>query len=179
MDKEYTQLSKFISLILRHKPEIINIQLDEHGWCNIEELIEKINAHGKYISMDILEEIVSKDNKQRYTFNEDSTKIRANQGHSIDVDVEIKEEVPPEFLYHGTVERFIDSIKAMGLKKMQRQHVHLSAEMETAKVVAERRGSPRILRICSAKMYKDGYKFYKSKNNVWLTEAVPEEYIVF
>lgn len=178
MDK-MDKLSVFISLILRHKPETIGIQLDEHGWANVDELIDGINNTGRQIGLEILEEIVRTDNKQRYSFNEDKTLIRANQGHSIPVDVELKEEQPPEFLYHGTASRFLDSIMQNGLKPMSRLYVHLSTDVETAIKVGKRHGEPIVLKINSEAMYNDGTKFYLSENGVWLTKTVGKKYISF
>lgn len=126
------KLSVFISLVLRHKPEAAGIRLDEHGWANVEELLEGINNTGRQINMDILEEIVRTDSKQRYSFNSNKTLIRANQGHSVPVDVELEERQPPQYLYHGTAERFLDAIMAEGLKPMSRLYVHLSKDEETA-----------------------------------------------
>lgn len=170
------KLSVFISLVLRHKPDAAYITLDEHGWANVEELLNGINNTGRKIDMEILEEIVATDNKQRYSFNQDKTLIRANQGHSIPVDVELEEREPPEFLYHGTAARFLDSIMNEGLKPMSRLYVHLSKDTETALKVGKRHGDPVILEICSRDMYKDGYKFYLSENGVWLTEKVDVKY---
>lgn len=171
------KLSVFISLILRHKPEEIEIQLDEHGWANVEELIAGINNTGRKIDMDILEEIVRTDNKKRYSFNEDKTLIRANQGHSVPVDVELKECEPPQFLYHGTASRFINSIMQDGLKPMSRLYVHLSKDRETAIKVGKRHGEPVVLKIKSKEMHDDGYKFYLSENGVWLVKNVDIKYI--
>ncbi len=128
--------------------------------------------------MDILEEIVRTDNKQRYSFNEDKTLIRANQGHSIPVDVELEEKQPPQYLYHGTAERFLDSIMSDGLKPMSRLYVHLSQDKETAVKVGKRHGSPVVLKIKAEEMWKDGIKFYLSQNGVWLTKYVDNKYIV-
>lgn len=175
--EEFEKLSVFISLILRHKPEVIGISLDEHGWANVKELLLGINNSGRTIDMEILEEIVRTDKKQRYSFNGDKTLIRANQGHSIPVDVELEVQQPPQFLYHGTASRFIDSIKQEGLKSMSRLYVHLSSDIETAKIVGARHGSPVILKIDCSQMHKDGIKFYLSENGVWLTENVPKKYI--
>lgn len=175
MSKE--NLSKFISLILRHKPETIGIELDEHGWANIDQLIEGINNNGNYINMEILEEIVCTDNKQRYSFNEYKTLIRANQGHSIPVDVELKEQIPPDVLYHGTADRFLGSIVIEGLKPMSRLYVHLSDNVDTALNVGKRHGRPVVLIIDSKAMYNDGLKFYLSENGVWLTKKVEEKYL--
>ena len=170
--------SKFIALILRHKPETIGIALDEHGWANVQELIDGINASGKHhLDMDLLEEIVRTDEKQRYSFNEDHTLIRANQGHSIPVDVELKEAVPSEVLYHGTGEKFVSSIDEQGLIPKSRLYVHMSADKETAKTVGSRHGKPAIYVIDCKSMSDDGYKFYLSENRVWLTKAVPAKYL--
>ncbi|MBD5551556.1 MAG: RNA 2'-phosphotransferase [Lachnospiraceae bacterium] len=170
------KLSKFISLVLRHQPDAAHITLDEHGWANVEELLTGINETGRKIDMETLEGIVATDNKQRYSFNQDKTLIRANQGHSIPVDVELKEQEPPEFLYHGTATRFLDSIMNEGLKPMSRLYVHLSKDIETALKVGKRHGEPVILKIHSGVMYKDGYKFYLSENGVWLTKKVDAKY---
>lgn len=170
------KLSVFISLVLRHKPNAANIVLDEHGWANVEELLNGINETGRKIDMDILKKIVATDNKQRYSFNQDKTLIRANQGHSIPVDVELKEQEPPKFLYHGTVTRFLDAILNDGLKPMSRLYVHLSKDIETALKVGKRHGDPVVLKVCGGDMYKDGYKFYLSENGVWLTKKVDVKY---
>jgi len=168
----------FISLILRHKPEVIGISLDNHGWAKVDELIAGINATGKYrIDMPMLEEIVRTDNKQRYSFNEDKTKIRANQGHSIQVDVELKEVQPPEFLYHGTGEKYVESIRKEGLIPKSRLYVHLSKDMETAVNVGSRHGKPHIFKVHTGEMYQNGFVFYLSENGVWLTKTVPTEYL--
>lgn len=177
MSNKNDKLSVFISLILRHKPEAINIRLDEQGYANVEELIKGVNNSGRYLTMDTLEEIVRTDKKGRYSFNNDKTKIRANQGHSIKVDVELKEVIPPNVLYHGTADRFIDSILNNGIKKMNRLYVHLSDNIKTATQVGNRHGKVVILKINSERMTKDGYKFYLSENGVWLTDFVPNFYI--
>lgn len=168
--------SRFISLILRHNPSVIGIELDPHGWADVKELIKGINSKQKFTMKD-LEEIVRTDNKQRYSFNEDKTKIRANQGHSINVDVELEECKPPRTLYHGTGEKYVSSIRKGGLIKKSRQYVHLSDNIETAIKVGERHGSPVVFIIHSDEMWKDGYKFYRSKNGVWLTDHVPPKYL--
>lgn len=171
------KLSVFISLVLRHKPDAAGIILDEHGWANVKELLDGINDTGRKIDMEILEEIVKTDNKQRYSFNEDKTLIRANQGHSIPVDVELKKQEPPEFLYHGTADRFIKAIMKEGLKPMSRLYVHLSKDIETANKVGKRHGKPVILKVHSGQMYKDGIMFYLSENGVWLTKNVDVKYL--
>ena len=170
--------SKFISLILRHKPEMIGITLDEHGWADVRELIDGINqSEGHTLDMEILEEIVQTDEKQRYSFNEDHTLIRANQGHSIPVDVELEEKTPPEFLWHGTGEKYVQSIDSVGLIPKGRLYVHLSKDEDTALNVGKRHGKPIIYKILSGKMSKAGFRFYLSKNGVWLIKEVPVRYL--
>lgn len=168
--------SKFMSLILRHKPETIGISLDEHGWANVDELIAGISKTRNF-NMSILEEIVETDNKQRYSFNEDKTLIRANQGHSIPVDVELEETEPPEILWHGTGEKFVTSIEKQGLIPKSRLYVHLSKDRDTAVNVGKRHGKPVLFIVKSGHMCRDGYKFYLSKNGVWLTKNVPVKYL--
>lgn len=177
MAKDRTSLSRFISLILRHRPEAIGIALDEHGWANVPELIDGIKAAGNEFDMDILEEIVRTDDKQRYSFNEDKTLIRANQGHSIPVDVELPVTEPPEILWHGTGRKYEESIDAQGLIPKSRLYVHLSGDMETAEKVGVRHGKLLLYRVKSGQMQRDGYAFYRSVNGVWLTKAVPAAYL--
>ena len=174
----FTKLSKFIALILRHKPETIGITLDKNGWANVRELIDGINNSGKFtVDMPALEEIVRTDSKQRYKFNEDKTKIRASQGHSVNIDLELKPAFPPEILYHGTGEKFVNSINAEGLKHQNRQYVHLSKDVDTAVNVGKRHGKPFVYKVLSGEMQKDGYEFYLSENGVWLTKFVPLQYL--
>lgn len=170
------EISKFIALILRHKPETIGISLDEHGWANVTELIEGINRKQPFTMSD-LEEIVKTDNKQRYSFNEDKTLIRANQGHSVPVDVELPEKKPPEFLWHGTGEKYTESIDKIGLIPKSRLYVHLSGDLETAKIVGKRHGKLVVYKVKSGEMAKDGFIFYQSVNGVWLTKEVPVKYL--
>ncbi len=169
--------SKFLSLILRHNPGLISLELDENGWANVDELILRMNNHGKFMDFETLKNVVENNNKQRFTFNQDLTKIRANQGHSIPVDLELNEVEPVRDLYHGTVQDFMDAILKDGLKKMNRTHVHLSKDIDTAIIVAQRRGKPIVLQIDACQMHKDGYKFYLSKNEVWLTDHVLPKYL--
>ena len=173
---DYTETSKYISLILRHKPQVIGITLDEHGWANVDELIEGVSKTHP-LTKESLEQIVAEDNKQRYSFNEDRTLIRANQGHSIPVDVELPETVPPEILYHGTAEKFEADIDRMGLISKSRLYVHLSGDVDTAVNVGKRHGKPVIYEVSSGKMHRDGIVFYRSVNGVWLTKSVPVEYL--
>lgn len=171
------KLSIFISLILRHKPETIGIKLDDYGYADVNELIEKINNTGRNINIEILEQIVKEDNKQRYSFNDDRSKIRANQGHSINVNVELRELEPPKYLYHGTATRFLDNIKNEGIIKQSRLYAHLSRDIDIAVKVGKRHGTPVILKINTGKMYENGYKFYLSENNIWLCKYIPFEYV--
>lgn len=170
-----TGISRFLSLILRHKPEIAGVSLDEHGWANVDELIAGVGKT-RPLTMEILEEIVRTDEKRRYSFNEDKTLIRANQGHSIPVDVELEEVAPPETLYHGTGEKYVPSIEAKGLVPKSRLYVHLSSDYETAFKVGGRHGRPVVFRIQAMRMFRDGFKFYRSVNGVWLAKSVPAEY---
>ena len=169
-------ISKYMSLILRHKPEVIGITLDEHGWASVEELIAGIAKDNEF-NMDMLEEIVRTDEKQRYSFNEDKTLIRANQGHSIPVDVELEEKEPPEILWHGTGEKYVSSIDSEGLISKSRLYVHLSKDEETATKVGARHGKPIIYKVLAKQMHDDGYKFVLSVNGVWLTKKVPVKYL--
>ena len=171
-----TKISKFISLILRHKPEIIGITLDEHGWADVRQLIAGISPKFP-IDMQTLEKVVATDEKQRYAFNEDKTKIRANQGHSIPVDVELEEMEPPEILWHGTGERYVESIKSSGILPQSRLYVHLSADEQTALRVGMRHGTPFVFEVNAGQMHRDGYRFFVSKNGVWLAEAIPPQYL--
>ncbi len=173
---DLTRISKYMSLILRHKPEVIGIKLDAHGWADVDALLAGISRRYP-IDRDILEEIVRTDGKQRYSFNEDRTKIRANQGHSIQVDVELPVTEPPETLYHGTAERFAASIEAQGLLPRSRLYVHLSPDAETAEKVGRRHGKPVIYLVNAGQMRRDGYLFYLSVNGVWLTKEVPARYL--
>ena len=149
-----TDTSKFLSLVLRHKPDTIGISLDEHGWANVSELIESISKTRPF-DMEMLEKIVQTDNKQRYSFNEDKTLIRANQGHSIPVDVELEKKTPPEFLYHGTGEKSVASIDKEGLLSKSRLYVHLSKDTETAVKVGSRHGKPVVYRVTAGKMAEE------------------------
>lgn len=166
-----------MSLVLRHQPEAIGLQLDEHGWASVDELIQKINESGTKADLETIRLAVDTNDKKRFSFNEDQSMIRANQGHSIEVELNLKTAIPPDILYHGTATRFLESILKEGLTKQQRQHVHLSWQLETAKAVGARHGKPAILNIDAKAMQQDGFVFYLSDNNVWLVDAVPVQYI--
>lgn len=172
-----TSLGKFLSLILRHRPETIGITLDHAGWADVEELINGITRYGKKIDKKTLERIVLENDKQRYSFNEDKTKIRANQGHSISVELGLKKQTPPPILYHGTAISSLESIKKRGILKQSRQYVHLSKDEKTAISVGVRHGFPVVLVIDTQAMLADGFVFYLSDNGVWLCEQVPFKYI--
>ena len=171
------QLGRFLCLILRHHPEEAGITLDEHGWADVGALLVGVCNTGRWIDRETLERIVREDNKQRYTFNEDHSMIRANQGHSIQVDVELRKMQPPQYLYHGTAARFLPGIQAEGIKRMGRQYVHLPPDYQTAVAVGRRHGSPVVvLRIEAGAMAQNGIVFYRSKNGVWLCDYVSPEY---
>jgi putative RNA 2'-phosphotransferase len=171
--QDMTSKSKFLSLVLRHKPEMIGITLDHFGWADVKELIEKMN-----LDQATLDEIVKTDSKQRYAYNEDKTKIRASQGHSIYVDLGLKPIKPLAILYHGTAMKFADAIREQGIKAQKRQYVHLSKDIGTAKRVGGRHGDPFVFKIDADRMHKDGKKFFISANGVWLTEFVDKEYFI-
>lgn len=170
-------ISKYMCLILRHKPETIGITLDEHGWANVDELVDGIRKDNPGFDLDHLYEIVETDLKGRYSFNEDKTLIRCNQGHSIPVDVELEEAKPPKQLWHGTGEKYVSAIDEQGLLHKNRLYVHLSTNEETAIKVGKRHGKPVLYTVNAEEMYQDGYKFFLSKNGVWLTDRVPVKYL--
>ena len=176
--KKIQKTSRFISLILRHKPETIGISLDEHGWADVKDLIAGINrSEGHSLDMDLLEEIVRTDEKQRYSFNNNHSLIRANQGHSIPVDVELEEKTPPDILWHGTGEKYVSSIDTQGLIPKSRLFVHLSSDMETARKVGSRHGKPVIYEINCRRMTEDGHHFFLSSHYIWLVKGVPPQYL--
>jgi putative RNA 2'-phosphotransferase len=170
--------SKFMSLILRHDPSAAGVVLDANGWCAIAALLEGMAGKGHALTRDQLNTIVSSDNKQRYSISPDGLMIRANQGHSVQVDLGLVAKVPPAVLYHGTAERFAESIKTDGIKHMSRQHVHLSASTETAIKVGSRHGKPHVFSVDTVAMLAAGFEFYESENGVWLTGFVPTKYLL-
>jgi putative RNA 2'-phosphotransferase len=172
-------LSKFLSLVLRHKPETINLSLDENGWAMVDELIRQANSHNVPLTHDKLIGIVETNDKKRFIFSDDRQRIRANQGHSISIDLQLKEAEPPNLLFHGTALKNIDSIKAKGLLKGERHHVHLSTDIQTAKSVGSRYGKPGVIGINSRDMFLGSFKFFQSENGVWLTDHVPPQYLDF
>lgn len=177
MKTKQERLSIFLSLVLRHKPEAAFIQLDEHGWADVDALLQGIQQTGRAIDRESLEQIVATDAKGRYSFSEDHTLIRANQGHSVPVDVELTPTEPPTLLYHGTATRFLPSIRAQGLTRQSRLYVHLSSDVETARKVGARHGKSVVLTIPAKQMYDQGYPFFLSVNQVWLCHAVPATFL--
>ena len=173
-----TAISRYISLILRHKPEVIGITLNEHGWADVNALIQGIRETKEpAFSKELLDEIVRTDSKQRYAYNEDHTLIRASQGHSIPVDADLTQAMPPEILWHGTGEKYTASIEEIGLIPKSRLYVHLSKDMDTALAVGKRHGKPVVYQVAARRMAQAGYAFYLSANGVWLTKKVPVEFL--
>jgi putative RNA 2'-phosphotransferase len=179
MSDRLVRISKFLSLVLRHQPEKIGLNLSQSGWASVDRLIEASRRHGIEFTLEELQNTVASNDKRRFSLSEDGLWIRANQGHSIKVELGYAPTVPPEILYHGTAERFLTSIKQQGLVKAKRNHVHLSADVDTATKVGRRHGKPVVLRIEAGRMRQDGYIFYLSANGVWLTEGVPVRYLGF
>ncbi|MCA9174866.1 MAG: RNA 2'-phosphotransferase [Planctomycetales bacterium] len=179
MDKALVKASKFLSLLLRHQPDTVGLILDDQGWVDVDELLEKVNAAGRRWDLELLQQVVATNDKRRFRFSDDGKRIRANQGHSVDVDLQLEPAEPPELLFHGTAQRNLQSILRAGLDKRRRKHVHLSSDRMTAHKVGSRHGSPIVLAIASARMYADGLIFFLSDNQVWLTDSVPPEYISY
>jgi len=177
MDAQLSRISKFLSLVLRHQPEVIGLSLDEHGWVNVDELLRAASQHGRALSLETLRAVVDTNDKKRFAFSDDGTRIRASQGHSLDVDLALEPREPPEVLFHGTATRFLDAILAEGLSARSRRYVHLSSDAETATRVGARHGKPVVLRVAAGRMHRAGATFYLSANGVWLTEAVPASYV--
>lgn len=175
------KISRYLSLLLRHHSEAAGLTLDEHGWGESEALVEAVRRKFHLPSFDMadLERIAAEDKKGRYSFTDDHRLMRANQGHSIPVDLELTPQIPPEHLFHGTAEKSLDSIRRQGLLPMGRQYVHLSKDEVTARQVGSRHGKPVVLEIDCAAMRKDGIPFYLSANKVWLVDAVPPKYLIF
>ena len=178
MEKEIiVKYSKRLSKILRHHPERIGVKLDKNGWISVDELIEKFGMPP--LSMEILEIVVAENDKKRFAFNDDKTKIRANQGHSVKIDLGLEPTEPPALLFHGTATKNLEAIKNQGLIKGSRHHVHLSTDEWTAKKVGSRYGVPAILKLKAKEMHAAGYDFFVSENNVWLTDHVPVQFLIF
>lgn len=177
--KETTRISKFLSLILRHEPERVGLTLGDAGWVGVSDLLQALNAHEVKLTREELEHVVSTNEKKRFAFSDDGQKIRASQGHSVEVDLQYDPQTPPEVLYHGTATRFLDEIRRDGLHKMARHDVHLSAETKMTLQVGGRHGKPMLLTIRAGEMHRDGFVFRCSANGVWLVSHVPPQYIDF
>jgi len=177
MQKRLIRVSKYLSKYLRHAPQELGLTLQPGGWVAVDELLVAADKNGFPISYDELVDCVETNDKQRFAFDETGDRIRANQGHSVEVDLQLEEREPPEFLYHGTVELFLPSILKEGLIRGKRHHVHLSKDVETARKVGSRRGKPVVLQVDARRMHRDGHKFLLSANGVWLTDTVPPGYL--
>lgn len=177
MSDSRQSLSKFLSLVLRHQPEAIGLELGDGGWVPISELLRAVNDHGKPLDRATLEDLVATSDKQRFAISSDGASIRANQGHSVRVELGLVALAPPPALFHGTVERFLPAIMSEGLVKRQRHHVHLSATRELARVVGQRRGRPVVIEVDAGRMAAAGFEFFCSENGVWLTDHVPPTFL--
>lgn len=178
MSKQLSEVSKFLSYILRHQPDSIGITLDREGWTDISLLIAAAANAGKQLDRNLIDIVTETSDKKRFTISEDGLRIRAVQGHSTEsVAISYVEKGPPEFLYHGTATRFMESIRKEGLLPGSRQHVHLSQDVQTALTVGQRHGKPVTLTIATSVMHQQGYKFYQADNGVWLTEKVPAHFL--
>ena len=171
------KISKYLSKYLRHRPDSIGIQLAPGGWVPVSELLDACQKHNFPIQLNELKEVVAQNDKQRFSFDSIGTQIRANQGHSIEIDLQLEAVIPPDILYHGTSIGAVDSILKEGISKMSRNHVHLSIDIQTAKKVGSRHGIPAILTVDATAMYSDSYTFYCSENGVWLVDSVPQKYL--
>ena len=178
-DKETIRTSKFLSLILRHEPERVGLKLDSAGWTGVDELLEAVNQSGVTLTLDQLKHVVETNSKKRFAFSEDGRRIRASQGHSVEVELQYPPQPPPEILYHGTATRFLDGIRKDGLQRMQRHDVHLSAETKVTLQVGGRHGKPVLLTIRTGEMHRAGFVFRCSANGVWLVDHVPPQFIEF
>lgn len=178
MEKPLIRASKFLSLVLRHKPETIGLSLDESGWATIDDLVRLSSTSDHPLTRELIHNIVTCSDKQRFAIDASGKRIRANQGHSISVSLQLPQVEPPDVLFHGTAMRFLDSIITTGLHKGARHHVHLSSNVDTAREVGSRYGRPVILTIQALKLHKSGHAFYRAENGVWLTDHVPVEYII-
>jgi putative RNA 2'-phosphotransferase len=178
-EKEIIRTSKFLSLVLRHEPEQIGLKLGEAGWVSVDELLQAVKASGMTLTLDQLKHIVATSDKKRFAFSEDGVRIRASQGHSVEVDLQYPQQTPPEILYHGTATRFLDGIRQHGLQRMERHDVHLSAETKVTFQVGGRHGKPALLTIHAGDMHRAGFVFRCSANGVWLVDHVPPQFIEF
>ena len=174
---ELTTISKFISLVLRHQPGLVGLELDAAGWADVDDLLARAATAGRAITRDQLNDVVATSDKRRFALSDDGTRIRANQGHSVDVDLGLEPVQPPAFLFHGTASRFVESILATGLERRSRHHVHLTEDIAIGEAVGRRYGKPVILRVAAGVMASHGHVFFRSANGVWLVESVPSCFI--
>jgi len=179
MENDQVRTSRFISLVLRHKPEEAGLTLDESGWCNVRDLLSACVSRGHRISRQELDRIVDENDKKRFEFSTGGSRIRAVQGHSVGVNLGYEPQTPPDTLYHGTATRFLDAIKSKGLIKGSRQHVHLSTLVDAAFKVGARHGKPVVILVDAGEMHRSGTPFYLTPNGVWLVDSVPAEYLRF
>ena len=178
MSKQSTEVSKFLSYVLRHEPHAIGLTLDREGWAEIDALIGGAQQAGHALDVELIRAVVGSSDKKRFALSDDGQRIRAVQGHSTDaVAIQREPKQPPEFLYHGTASRFLDSILAEGLRSGERHHVHLSEDVSTATAVGQRYGTPVLLKIDALRMHRKGFVFFQADNGVWLTEHVPTAFI--
>ncbi|HZH91785.1 MAG TPA: RNA 2'-phosphotransferase [Pyrinomonadaceae bacterium] len=178
MQSRLVSVSKFLSRVLRHQPGRVGIELDRAGWVAVADLLAACRAHNFPLTREELEVVVRDNDKKRFAFDEDGTRIRASQGHSVRVELGYAPLAPPPVLYHGTASHLLASIRERGLVKGRRHHIHLSADAATAAKVGARHGKPHLIRVESGRMHADGYEFYRSENGVWLAEHVPAKYLV-
>ena len=177
MSKSQSRLSRTLSLVLRHDPGVIGLILDGHGWARIDELLDCLNRKGKRVDRDLLEKIVAESDKQRFRISKDGKRLRANQGHSILIELNFEEKDPPQWLYHGTASRFMNAIEREGLQKQSRHHVQLSGDKDTARKAGARHGKPVVLEVAAQLMVSHGHQFFQSENGVWLVDEVPPDYL--
>ena len=179
MAADFLKTSKFLSLVLRHKPEEIGLTLDGNGWAKVDDLLRLATQHGIGLTRPLLEQVVAENDKKRFSLSEDGQRIRANQGHSVEIDLALTPVPPPDVLYHGTASRSVESIRSGGLHSAKRRHVHLSPDVPTALRVGQRHGLPVVLVVRAREMAAAGHAFFLSANGVWLTERVPVEFVSF
>ena len=177
MPRDLVRTSKFLSYVLRHEPESLGLSLDPQGWVQIEDLVQAARRRGRFLDRPLLEQVVQQDEQTRFSFSEDGTRIRANYGHSVPVDLELPAAEPPAHLYHGTAARFIEAIRGQGLIAGSRQHVHLSPDRPSARQVGSRHGRPVVLVVEAAAMHRDRHRFYLTESGIWLTDHVPAAYL--
>lgn len=176
-EKHQKRISKFLSLVLRHQPEKVGLELEQGGWVDVADLIEACEKNGLNLTLDELKTVVENNDKKRFSFDESGTKIRASQGHSVEIEIEFEQKEPPDVLYHRTAEKNVVAILKDGLSKMSRHHVHLSVDVETAQKVGKRYGKPVIFEVDTNAMRENGFEFYVSANGVWLVDSVPPQFL--